>query len=699
MLPDGVDWPSHEPGVLPAGPQRGMVVNETDLPDDIVHAAVETYFEENASMLGVNAGNTFQHYANEGSLLARTKFRVPANTIEEICLARDIAERDDDVGATMGAMLAIAFGDGMKHVHEDEVTIALFDEVGKHAGMDAVVMEMYRELLIASQVTTVNLFTRENFPFKPQGADRARTRSLAAPLIGVIPSEQIRVLDDDLFGKGTLAYKPATGAQEVWLKEFFSPLTHPARKNDMRHENPVLAALMIEQRIVTGEDSQSLSVEAMWDPAYGNEVYVLNPRMVSRSTFPKGSWKYPRPLLTRNFGLLEAKRLLNLMDYALLQGGSNFLVVAKKGDKDARAMPEELVSLRETIRRASRSGVIIGDHRLNIEIITPDLTELLNPSKRKLLGRRIAMGLLRLPEYAEADAGAGQAVLSDTEIIGRVISSDRRYVRRHLEQHVYGEVVKRNQAQFPNGPAGIWFPKIILQGTQYFTDMVLKLRDRGDISRHSTVAVAGFDYEAEVQARKREKPDDRIMTAPVVPFSGAQGQGGPQDNQGGGGRPPGGSSNNGLPGSAPPRSTKDNARPRQLVQRNAGETVRAMYDETAEVTYFAGEVTAAIVEQYDDASFGRVTPAERAAMKKIEKGAVDLFTEKGLHVIPVNLALEEVGLDRVLRLTPGLSLIVGTDHDHALVARALCFRSPDYSALQAQEAAIAWGYDPTPVGD
>ena len=78
------------------------------------------------------------------------------------------------------------------------------------------------------------------------------------------------------------------------------------------------------------------------DPAIGDELYRLNPRMVKRSTMPKGSWKYPRPPLTANFALLEAKRLLNLMDYALLQGGSNFLVVAKKGSDQRPAVPEEV---------------------------------------------------------------------------------------------------------------------------------------------------------------------------------------------------------------------------------------------------------------------------------------------------------------------------------------------------------------------
>ena len=226
-------------------------------------------------------------------------------------------------------MLAIAFGEGMQNVHKDEITVALYNEIAKHAGLDAVFQELYREWLISGGVTTVTPFTREPIQFFPEGADRQRTRDVAVPLIGVLHAEQIRVLGNDMFGTGTLAYRPAVGKQEQWLREFFDRGTTPARKAEMRREDPLLTTMLVEQLSI--RDEEPSMIDQGVDPAIGDELYRLNPRMVKRSTMPKGSWKYPRPPLTANFALLEAKRLLNLMDYALLQGGSNFLVVAKKG--------------------------------------------------------------------------------------------------------------------------------------------------------------------------------------------------------------------------------------------------------------------------------------------------------------------------------------------------------------------------------
>lgn len=684
ILPSGVEHtrPPDELG------ERGMIVNETELPDYVVQQAIETHFEEHSSLLGASGSTTFSTYANEGSLLARSKFRTPGNRIDEVILARDMAERDDDVAACIGSMLAIAFGEGMQNTHEDERTIAVFDEICRNTDMDAVLSELYRELLIAGSVTSVALFIAEQFTFRLPNGERDRTRAVTAPLIGVLPAEQIRVIDSDIVSTGTLAFKPPTWSQEQWLDEFFDSKTSPGRKAEMRRQDPVLTRMVVEKLQIKDQYASMLSDTL--DCNYGEHLYRLNPAMVRRSTFPKGAERYPRPPLTRNFGLLEAKRLLNLMDYALLQGGTNFLVVAKKGSDLRPAMPAEITNLRETIRRSSHTGVLVGDHRLSIEIITPKLDELLNPAKRRLLGRKIAMALLRLPEVAEADAGAGQAVLADVEILSRVIASDRRLIKRHVENKIYTEAAKRNAA-ITKGAASIWFPKIILQGSQYFTDLVLKLRDRGDIPRKFAVEAGGFNYEAAVQQRKREKAngDDRVMTPAEVPFSSPNA--GPQDNNTG--RPKGSGPNNGAPGAKTSKPAP--GKPTQTITRNKGETVKAIFEGDDVVRI--GEVTHAILEQYADSeAIGRLTQFERVSLAAIDAEGYEVLRSGPLTIVPVNEE-HELADFRVIRLAAGLSMVVGIrPDDGAVCARALCFRAPEFSALDAQETALRWGF-PTDV--
>lgn len=673
------------------GDNRGMVVNETDLPDHVVTEAVGTFFEEHASMLGVGGATSFQSYANNGgSLLTRSRFRVPSNVLEEVILARDLAERDDDVGSVIGALLALAFGDGMRNQHADEITVALFDEIARLSDLDMAFQEMYREYLIAGQFTTATLFSQEEVSYLPASGDRTRNRTISSPNIGVIPAEQVVVLDNDMFRTAALWYRPANSAQETWLREFFAERTTAARKSEMRRQDPVLTFLLTEMRRVDPTTVNAIYMSEVYNPASGEWVFRLNPTSVARTTLPKGSWPHPRPLMTRNFPLLEAKRLLNLMDYALLEGGSNFLVVAKKGSDLRPALPVEIENLQGTIRRAARSGVLVGDHRLSIEIITPDMTELLNPEKRKMLGAKLAKALLRLPDFEEGTGN--QAAANSIEIMSRVIQSDRRAVKRHVENRIYSECAKRIEPI--NSPATLWFPRIILQGTNFFTDMVLKLRDRGDISRRSAIETAGFSYDFELSQRKIEKSrgDDRVMTPAEVPFSGGAG---PQDN--GAGRPRGTSSGNGAPGG---KSSGGDGKQRKIA-RNAGETVTAMQLEDGVWTR-AGEFTADLLEEFADTSeIGRLTQREREALTRIsDDGMTQSFQHGALTVIPVNAAYE-VGDVRAVRLAPGLTALVGNRiGDDAVVARALSFRTPEFTDLEAEERASAFGFvppDPEPV--
>jgi hypothetical protein len=368
------------------------------------------------------------------------------------------------------------------------------------------------------------------------------------------------------------------------------------------------------------------------------------------------------------------------MDFALLQGGMNFIVVAKKGTDERPALQPEIENLKQVVRTASRTGVIVGDHRLQFEIITPDLSELLSREKRTLLGRRIAMTMLGLPESGTDNSSSSAATAAELELMARVISSDRNDVRRHVENNIYEEAAKRNR-ELNSGVPRIWFPKIVLQGTNYFTDYVLKLRDRGDIPRKTAVEAAGFDWEAGVEQRKRELKDgiDDTMMPAAMPF---QEDGNPQDNNSG--RPPGTSSANGRPGSAPSRP-RDGARPLRTVNRNAGETVKAVLDDGQ--TRRIGERTFAILDEYPERTVGRLTKLERDALETNRPTTVGPLT-----FVPVNPGYE-AGQIRAVRLAPGLSVLVGVrTRDDALVAKALCFRAPEFEQLDAEETALRWGF-------
>jgi hypothetical protein len=300
---------------------------------------------------------------------------------------------------------------------------------------------------------------------------------------------------------------------------------------------------------------------------------------------------------------------------------------------------------------------------------------MLSPPKRRLVGRKLVQSLLRVPEPITEEA-AGEGMRAELEFISRVISGDRHDLKRHIENHIHSQIVARNPAL--REEAKLWFPKIILQGSQYFTDFVLKLRDRGDIPRKWAVEAAGFDYEAGLRQREREltRGDDEILVPASVPYANPL-----QDNPNG--RPPGGAADP----MAPNRPT-----------RGPGEPVTAMWDEVADLTFRAGVTTHALLEAHPEAEVGRISANERAGL---DQGGSSRHGP--LHVVCVNPNYEVDEL-AVARLGSGASVIVGKRRgDRALVAKALTFREPDFDETSARETAMRWGYlddeAPTPSVD
>src|SRR5215831_494538 len=665
---------------------KAIIDNQTDLPGAAIQGVVEDRWTELAG-LQFGRPTTFQLYSNyQTSMLARQPFKTPGNVIDEITLARTVADSDDDVAATIGLVSAISFGEGLTNHHRDETTLEFFNQMTAPTALDlvSVMEEMYREYLIAGSVTTLSIFTRQRMSYYPLKSDEPVNAQLQVPHVGIIPAENLRVITNDVLDEGELAYFTEDAQFKRWLDEYLGPTTPGQRRAIMAMEEPITAALFVGRKEVPWDDSDINT--------RGKTVYLLNQRMVHRSSMPKGAMPYARPLLTRNFALLEAKRLLNIMDYALLQGGTNYIVVAKKGTDALPAHQEEIDGLVGQVTHASRSGVLVGDHRLAIEVITPDLKELLNPSKRKLLGQKIAMAMLRQTEQNSSDAGT-QGALNEMELLSRVVAADRGKMLRHAQATFYNDTANRNRSTFKLGAPTIWAPKIILAGAKDFWSQVLNARDRGDIPRRWSVEALGFDYDAGLAERERElaRGDDDILTPGSVPFSEGPGGGaGPQDNNEG--RPPGSSTNNGR-GRDTPGQGRDPFAPKRVIRRTAGETVKAIVD-GSEVSYF-GETTLAMLDDIEgEVELGYVTAIERGA---IESG--EAVRNGRSIVVPVNagVAVREL---RTVKLDDGLRMVIGQRiGDDAIVARAFRFSEPHYDLSRANDCALRWGFITEPLDE
>ncbi|GAC1530013.1 MAG: hypothetical protein NVS3B1_22130 [Marmoricola sp.] len=692
---DGGLWlPRDEGARVESGPSTVVIDNQSGLPDGAVIPAMESYFENTASFGWNNTNTRYMSYQAQGSMLGRAQvYRPPSNVIEEIIFCRDLAERDDDVGTAIDAIVSSAYQSGYQNQHEDEQVQHTFDQLTEDNQLRRVFKEMHREWLISGQVNTASLFVRGSYDIRPEGVARVLTRNVATPLIGVLPAEKIRVIGDDTFFKGDLAYAPDDELAH-WLREFFAASTSAARKRVMALQYPVRAAMFTSEVPVSYNDTDLFTT--------GMTLYRLNPDIVHRTTMAKGEWKYPRPPLTRNLPLLEAKRLLNVMDFALLQGATNYIVVVKKGSDQRPALPQELTNLQGVVQRAARSGVLVGDHRLQVDIVQPDLAELLNPAKRRMIGRKLALALLRVPEFGSDETG--QSVQAFIELFQASVTSDRADLIDHVHRNIWQPTMKRNSRVFQRSDRpSIWMPKIVLQGQQFFNDYLLKLYDRGDLPRKFMVEYGGFDYAA-VKAQKKLEQDnnhDEIFMPPPVPFTAPNQQnspnadpndpykygkpGGAPDN--GTGRPRGSGPNNGAPGASPSPASPA-ARPTRVIRRTRGESVRAFWDDDLNAVVRIGEITERIIDEYPEAHIGRLTAIEKRA---IEQGGT--VQEGPVAVVPVAGAPPVTDLSAI-RLGDGASLITGNRvGDGAIVTVALAFREPEWQVTEAENTALRWGFD------
>jgi hypothetical protein len=193
--------------------------------------------------------------------------------------------------------------------------------------------------------------------------------------------------------------------------------------------------------------------------------------------------------------------------------------------------------------------VIVGDHRIDIEIITPNVDMTLKPERYNTLDARITARLYQMFMTGNYAAGAsGDDSLKLARVVARGMESRRYMIYKTLEKNIFKPMFEKNE-QFTDIPTFNFHPKrIALDFDNNVAVFMQDLRDRGDISRDTLLSEVDVDQEEEARKRKREKEEyDSIFSPTTVPFSGnTTGQPAtdqPQDPKAAGRR--GGGNNNG----------------------------------------------------------------------------------------------------------------------------------------------------------
>jgi hypothetical protein len=429
---------------------------------------------------------------------------------------------DDVVGNVADLSEAMAFQKVTFETEDDKDQEQIWHQIGRDLNLDGFVRSMWRELFTTSQVYMVRWWGKKTYRVEGKRDKRAARKEydITVPIaLGFLDPTRVVPVNLDPFGNASLAWILADDGEDVEGDE-------------------LLSALFLGRYTPSQSEAQKLEKEDI----EVDKLMLLNPQYVWQHTLTKSPFeRWSRVRMKSVFPLLDLKHQLREMDRAFLLGGINFIVLVTRGSDAIPTTKSEVQEAATQVRSQSRSPVIVSDHRINIEIITPDITHVLSESKWDVIDQRLLMrlwGMFTMPN----DTGNRETSMTMGRVIARGLASRRHMMRRSIEDHVLRATYEHpaNAKDFSNITAIEFAPRRMeLEFDPSVISMLQSLRDRGDMSRETLLTEFGFDQSLE--ASRREYEDERwedVFTPVDVPFD-SPNKGNPDKSGRKGGQPTG----------------------------------------------------------------------------------------------------------------------------------------------------------------
>jgi hypothetical protein len=445
---------------------------------------------------------------NKG-LFARNKYVTPGEVFGQMALAYDTAD-DDVVSGVLETSESVAF-QKVTFESEDKDQENVWNQIGRDLNLDSFVRTAFRELNLVSQIYPVRWWGQKRYTVSGKG-DKGRSRrkefNLTVPVgLGFLDPTRVVPVNGDIFGGSQLAWIATDDELEM------------VNSGGGDREDQLISRLFVGQYNTSRSEEQKLEKEDI----DVDRLVALNPDFVYRHTLTKAPFdRWANVRMKSLFPLLDIKHQLREMDRAFLLGGINFVVLVTRGTDDRPTSTSEVDATATMLRTQSKTPVIVTDHRINIEIITPDVEHILNEAKWKVVDERILMkmwGTFQMP----SDVGGRETSLTLGKVIARGLASRRHMLKRSIEENL----VRATQEHFANADAEFdekvrleFRPRHIeLEFDNELAGMLQELRDRGDLSRETLLSEFGFDQELEALRRKTEDDKYPDTFPPVnVPF-------------------------------------------------------------------------------------------------------------------------------------------------------------------------------------
>lgn len=527
-----------ETGTVPADVGFAEIRDESGIPDldtaEVVRQVrndpqVKALMEWAADIRGETAGAYPSEYttwdspegwstpgtgsARKGNLMQRDKYTPSHFLTHQFAKARQAAEEDDNVSTVIDATEGFAFSK-MKMGADDKDQENIWNQIAKGIDIDTRMREFWRDQFIYSQFICGVWWTQKDFKIKgksDKGVARKKTVNLNVPTdFTLFDSMKVMPAGSLMFNQERLVY-------------LADPVEDPMIDQVLKgsKEDAAILNFMVERYVPTDGDIKQLS-RAGWDRMQGDRMWLLNPETVFRHTATRPQYQAWAPVRMKAiFPWLDMKAQLMSKDRAYLIGGTNFILLIKKGSDSQPGTPREVANLHNTVRTLAQVPVLIGDHRLSVEIITPDTETVLKPESYNAIDARITSALYKMFSTGNYAAGAkSDDSIKLAKIVAISLENQRNQMKRTLERQVWQRVVDRNPDFFDEVADLQFQPKhIALDFDAGLYQFYLEIRDRREMSRESFLTELDLDQDQEADRLQYEKVHYDKIFETAVPFS------------------------------------------------------------------------------------------------------------------------------------------------------------------------------------
>lgn len=526
------------------------IVNESDVPLADVIPAFRQQHPEMAALVRWSTGLQSGSQARHGTLMNRDRYVTPDRLFDQFRMALDAAENDDVVSGVLESTEALAFN-GIKMSCGDEQEEDIWDQIIENIELDALLRQMWREIFTVSQFYAGIIWETKDFKVskKTKSGNKSKKsyNNLYVPkAMTILDPLKVVPVGSSLFGQTQLAYI-ATEAESLGID---------ASLVGRNTSDQIVNQLITGKYNLNPDDPRDkmqiqnlMDITGLRNPA--EFMYLLNPNNVFRHTATKPDYqRYASVRMKSVFELLDLKHQLRQMDRVFLLGATNFIVLVKKGTDAFPAKPNEVETLATQIRGSARLPVIVADHRVEIEIITPKMDMTLKPERYNTLDARITARLYQIFMTGAYSAGTqSDDSIKLARVVARGMESRRYMIIQSLNKYLFKPTFEQNVALTEKPQLNLHPKRISLDFDNNIATFMQDLRDRGDISRETLLSEVDIDQADEALKREREKDNgwDDIFTQTNVPFNGTASTPGesPPVNPKTAGRRGGGNSNGG----------------------------------------------------------------------------------------------------------------------------------------------------------